>query len=163
MYTKSVQQSHEKIQRISIALWLRDNTQLNPRQIAQVSNLHLFEAILIHKDLCDFTFEHVNPIHINIVSEDQIRQMEGNPNQDKYSVQQVIKRYIPKSLRLYIPGAIIWLKKNYPQLSNVVIAKYMGITKNRVADMLNSGEDAISPILVQLLDEKLLQQMLKDV
>lgn len=156
------QYSHEKIQKIGIALWLRNNTQLNTNQISQISGLHLFESILIYKNACNFSFNHINPVYMNMISEEQIRNMEQSPNKNPNFMQFVSKRYIPKPLRVYIPGAVKWMKSHYPQINDTIIAKYMGITKKKVLSIIESDQEEISPILVQLIDDRILQNMLQE-
>ena len=155
------QYSNDKKQKIGIALWLQKNTQLNPRQISQISGLHLFESILIHKNICCFNLPMYSPIELNIVNEQQIQYMESRPDSDKNSFEQTSKRYIPKSLRKYVPGSIIWLHKNYPHIRVKTIAKYMGTTEVRVKNIIKNEENIVNPLLVQLLDERLLEYMTK--
>ena len=50
-----------------------------------------------------------------------------------------VNRYIPLSKRQDRPEAVLWLTKNYPQLSDGQIVKLVGSTKNTVSSIRNKS------------------------
>lgn len=158
---KTINQYTEgKKQNIAVALWLVNNTKLNPEQIAKTAKIHLFEAILLYKQLCDFDYEPISPVRLNVISEEQIRLMESSQDRTKMSLK-VQKRYIPKPLRKYIPGAVVWLSQQYPTISHKTISAYLGTTTKKVQSIIaDETVSPINPLLVQIIDQKMLNNMI---
>ena len=50
-----------------------------------------------------------------------------------------VNKYIPLSKRQDRPEAVLWLTKNYPQLSNGQIVKLVGSTKNTITSIRNKS------------------------
>ena len=50
-----------------------------------------------------------------------------------------VNKYVPLSKRQDRPEAVLWLTKNYPQLSDGQIVKLVGSTKNTVASIRNKN------------------------
>ena len=48
-----------------------------------------------------------------------------------------VNKYVPLSKRQDRPEAVLWLTKNYPQLSDGQIVKLVGSTKNTVSSIRN--------------------------
>ena len=50
-----------------------------------------------------------------------------------------MNKYVPLSKRQDRPEAVLWLTKNYPQLSDGQIVKLVGSTKNTVSSIRNKN------------------------
>lgn len=147
---------------LSAALWLSNNTKLTPKQISDLfPEVHEFKILLIRSGMCDLGIEEINPIENGFVTQQQLNKMSEEEDLDSFQSKNV-KRYIPKILRNYVPGVIVWLKQNYPHLTAKQISMSLGITPKRVTDIINANEaQPVSPISVQIFNEATLRELVK--
>jgi hypothetical protein len=151
------------MENLSSALWLANNTTLTAKQISELCpGVHELQAILIKSGTCNFgEIEPTNPIEAGVLSQSQIDQIASKDNLDLFQAQD-IKRYIPKILRGYVPGAIIWLKQNYPHLGPKQIAFALGTTPKRVTTIIQAGtEHPVNPVSAQIFNEAFLRELVR--
>ena len=123
------------------AVWLVENTKISFKQIADFCNLHELEVKGIADGDVARGIKAYNPIlagqltreEIEASSKDSKRPLTLNKKTLDISSQKKKMKYIPLSKRQDRPNAVLWLIKNYPQLSSGQIAKLVGSTKNTVS------------------------------
>ena len=147
---------------LSAALWLSKHTDLTSKQISELCpDVHEFKVILLRSGTCKVDVEELDPIENGLLNKDQIDEVVSKDNLEIFQVKGV-KRYIPKILRGYIPGVIIWLKDNYPYLSPKEVAIALGTTPKRVSDIILANEaQPVSPLSVQIFNETTLRALIK--
>lgn len=147
---------------LSAALWLANNTELTPKQISDLCpEVHEFKVILLRSGTCRLDVEAINPVESGLLSQKQLESVGTSSNLENFQSKDV-KRYIPKILRGYVPGVIIWLKNNYPHLATKDIAFALGTTPKRVTDILASKEaQPVSPLSVQIFNEATLKALVR--
>ena len=129
------------------AVWLVENTNISFKQIADFCNLHELEVKGIADGDVAKGIKAYNPIlagqltreEIEACSKDINKKIVLNKKNLDIKSQQKKKRYIPLSKRQDRPDAIVWLIKNYPQLSDGQIAKLIGSTKNTASLIRNKN------------------------
>ena len=124
------------------AVWLVENTTLTFKQIAEFCNLHELEVKGIADGDVAKGIKAYNPILAGQLSREEIEKCSKDKNK-KLSLLKKIEeveikerkkpKYTPLSKRQDRPDAIVWLIKNYSQLSDGQIAKLVGSTKNTVS------------------------------
>ena len=129
------------------AVWLVENTKISFKQIADFCNLHELEVKGIADGDVAKGIKAYNPIlagqltreEIEASSKDCNRPLVLNKKTLDIKSQKKSPRYIPLSKRQDRPEAILWLIKNYPQLSDGQIGKLVGSTKNTVSLIKNNN------------------------
>ena len=129
------------------AVWLVENTKISFKQIADFCSLHELEVKGIADGDVAKGIKDYNPIlagqltreEIEACSKDINKKIVLNKKNLDIKSQQKKKRYIPLSKRQDRPDAIVWLIKNYPQLSDGQIAKLIGSTKNTASLIRNKN------------------------
>ena len=127
------------------AVWLVENTKIGFKQIANFCNLHELEVKGIADGDVAKGIKAYNPIlagqltreEIEACSSDSNRPINLNKKELDIKSQKKSQKYIPLSKRQDRPDAILWLIKNFSQLSDGQIAKLVGSTKNTVALIRN--------------------------
>ena len=128
------------------AVWLVDNTTISFKQIADFCNLHELEIKGIADGDVAKGIKAYNPIlagqltreEIEASSNDSSRPLKLNKKTlDIRSKEKKKSKYIPLSKRQDRPNAILWLIKNFSQLSNGQIGKLIGSTTNSIALIRN--------------------------
>ena len=128
------------------AVWLVQNTTISFKQIADFCNLHELEIKGIADGDVAKGIKAYNPIlagqltreEIEASSNDNSRPLKLNKKTlDIRSNEKKKSKYIPLSKRQDRPNAILWLIKNYSQLSNGQIGKLIGSTTNSIALIRN--------------------------
>ena len=131
------------------AVWLVENTKISFKQIADFCNLHELEV----KGMADGDvakgIKAYNPILAGQLTRDEIEKASTDVNKPlilnkkklniSSSTKKKTQKYIPLSKRQDRPDAVIWLIKNFPQLSDNQIAKLIGSTKNTVSLIRNKN------------------------
>ena len=126
------------------AVWLVENTSLSFKQIADFCNLHEVEIQGIADGEVDKGIKPYNPIiagqlsreEIEISSKDVHRSWQLLKKELNKSTKERKKpKYTPLSKRQDRPDAILWLIKNYPELSYTQIARLIGTTRNTVVSI----------------------------
>ena len=129
------------------AVWLVENTKISFKQIADFCNLHELEVKGIADGDVAKGIKAYNPIlagqltrdEIEASSKDSNRSLVLNKKNLDISDRKKKPRYIPLSKRQDRPEAVLWLIKNYPQLSDQQIGKLVGSTKNTVSLIKNNN------------------------
>ena len=139
------------------AVWLVENTKISFKQIADFCDLHELEVKGIADGDVAKGIKAYNPIlagqltreEIEASSQDNNRPLVLNKkNLDINNLSKRKQKYIPLSKRQDRPNAVLWLLKNYPQLSDGQIRKLVGSTKNTVS-LIRSNNYWNSSNLVQ--------------
>lgn len=126
------------------AVWLVENTSLSFKQIANFCNLHEVEVQGIADGEVAKGIKAYNPIisgqltreEIELSSKDVHRSLQLLKKELAVSTKERKKpKYTPLSKRQDRPDAILWLVKNYSELSDAQIAKLIGTTKNTVVSI----------------------------
>ena len=125
------------------AVWLVQNTTLSFKQIASFCNLHELEVKGIADGDVAKGIKAYNPIlagqltreEIDICSKDHDKKLKINKKNEDVVIAPKRKnvKYTPLSKRKDRPDSILWLIKNFSQLSDGQIAKIVGSTKGTVS------------------------------
>ncbi len=129
------------------AVWLVENTKISFKQIADFCDLHELEVKGIADGDVAKSIKAYNPIlagqltrdEIEAASKDINRALVLNKKTLEIKSEKKINRYVPLSKRQDRPEAVLWLTKNYPQLSDGQIVKLVGSTKNTVSSIRNKS------------------------
>jgi len=151
------------------AVWLVENTTLSFKQIANFCNLHELEVKGIADGDVARGIKAYNPIlagqltrdEINLCSKNHERPLSLSKKKQEVVVSSERKKskYTPISKRKDRPDAVLWLVKNFPQLSDGQIAKIVGSTKGTVALIRNrtywnfSNLSAKDPVILNLCSQ----------
>ena len=129
------------------AVWLVENTTLSFKQIANFCKLHELEIKGIADGDVAKGIKAYNPIlagqltreEVDLCSKDQDRSLKLNKKKEDIVVSEERKKtkYTPISKRKDRPDSVLWLLKNFPQLSDGQIAKLVGSTKGTVSLIRN--------------------------
>ena len=129
------------------AVWLVENTTLTFKQIAEFCNLHELEVKGIADGDVAKGIKAYNPIlagqltreEVDLSSKDHDRPLQLNKKKEEVVVSKGRKKvkYTPISKRKDRPDSVLWLLKNFPQLSDGQVAKLVGSTKGTVALIRN--------------------------
>ena len=123
------------------AVWLVENTKISFKQIAAFCDLHELEVKGIADGDVAKGIKAYNPIlsgqltreEIEASSKDVDRPLVLNKKDlDIKSEQKKSNKYVPLSKREDRPQAVLWLTRNYPQLSDGQIVKLVGSTKKTI-------------------------------
>jgi len=125
------------------AVWLVENTPISFKQIADFCQLHELEIKGIADGDVAKGIKAYNPIlagqltreEIEASSKDINRPLSLNKKTLDIKSEKKVTRYIPLSKRQDRPEAVLWLTKNYQQLSDGQIVKLVGSTKNTVSSI----------------------------
>ena len=123
------------------AVWLVENTKISFKQIADFCDLHELEIKGIADGDVAKGIRAYNPIlagqltreEIEECSKDTSRALNLNKKILDIKSEKKTNKYVPLSKRQDRPEAVLWLTKNYPQLSDGQIAKLVGSTKNTIS------------------------------
>ena len=127
------------------AVWLVENTTITFKQIAEFCNLHELEIKGIADGDVAKGIKAYNPILAGQLTREEIEESSKDVNRpltlNKKTLdiksEKKANKYIPLSKRQDRPEAVLWLTKNYPQLSDGQIVKLVGSTKNTVGLIRN--------------------------
>ena len=152
------------------AVWLVENTTLSFKQIANFCNLHELEIKGIADGDVAVGIKAYNPILAGQLTREEIDDCSNDPqkalklsnkNEEVVVVSKERKKvkYTPLSKRKDRPDSILWLTKNFPQLSDGQIAKLVGSTKGTVLSIRNrtvwnfSSLTARDPVILGLCSQ----------
>ena len=131
------------------AVWLVENTKISFKQIADFCKLHELEVKGIADGDVAKGIKAYNPILAGQLTRDEIEKASTDVNKPlilnkkKLNIssnpKKKTQKYIPLSKRQDRPDAVVWLIKNFPQLSDNQIAKLIGSTKNTVSLIRNKN------------------------
>ena len=157
------------------AVWLVENTTLTFKQIAEFCNLHELEIKGIADGDVAKGIKAYNPILAGQLSRDEIDSCSKDENKSLNLTQrsedvQVKERkkpkYTPLSKRQDRPDAILWLTKNYPELTDGQISKLVGSTTGTVSLIRKrsywnfSSLKAKDPVILALCTQDIFQKAL---
>ena len=122
------------------AVWLVENTKISFKQIADFCDLHELEVKGIADGDVAKGIKAYNPILAGQLTREEIEESSKDAsrpltlNKKVLDIKSITKtnKYVPLSKRQDRPEAVLWLSKNYPQLSDGQIVKLVGSTKNTV-------------------------------
>ena len=159
----------------STALWLVENTALTFEQIADFCGLHTLEVKSI-ADAESHKVQGLDPIVSGQLTRENIQECESDPSKSLILQTIIVNAqkqqnksgagYTPMMHRKNRIGGILWIIKNYPELSDNQIAKLMRSTKPtvdaiRARTHKNYNEIHIqSPIVLGLISESALRAQL---
>ena len=142
----------------STALWLIENTALTFEQIADFCGLHELEV----KNIADAEsnkMQGLNPIINGQVTREDIEKCEADPEARLTLREEIVAAqkaqnkkgvgYTPKLHRQNRLGGILWILKNYPELSDGQVARLMRSTNPTVASIRNKTHKSYSLIQIQ--------------
>ena len=152
------------------AVWLVENTTLSFKQIADFCNLHELEIKGIADGDVAVGIKSYNPILAGQLTREEIDDCSNDPqkalklsnkNEEVVVISKERKKvkYTPLSKRKDRPDSILWLTKNFPQLSDGQIAKLVGSTKGTVLSIRNrtvwnfSSLTARDPVILGLCSQ----------
>ena len=151
------------------AVWLVENTTLSFKQIANFCKLHELEIKGIADGEVAKGIKAYNPIlagqltreEVDLCSKDHDRSLTLNKKKEEVVVSKERKKvkYTPISKRKDRPDSVLWLLKNFPQLSDGQIAKLVGSTKGTVSLIRNrtfwnfSNLTARDPVILGLCSQ----------
>ena len=131
------------------AVWLVENTKISFKQIADFCKLHELEVKGIADGDVAKGIKAYNPILAGQLTRDEIEKASTDVNKPlilnkkelniSSNPKKKTQKYIPLSKRQDRPDAVVWLIKNFPQLSDNQIAKLIGSTKNTVSLIRNKN------------------------
>ena len=129
------------------AVWLVENTNISFKQIADFCALHELEVKGIADGDVAKGIKAYNPILAGQLTRDEIEASSKNVNRPlklnkkelDIKSEKKVNRYVPLSKRQDRPEAVLWITKNFPQLSDGQIVKLVGSTKNTVASIRNKS------------------------
>ena len=123
------------------AVWLVENTKISFKQIADFCEIHELEVKGIADGDVAKGIKAYNPILAGQLTREEIEESSKDVSRpltlnkkvlDIKTVTTKTNKYVPLSKRQDRPEAVLWLTKNYPQLSDGQIVKLVGSTKNTV-------------------------------
>ena len=127
------------------AVWLVENTKISFKQIAAFCDLHELEVKGIADGDVAKGIKAYNPIlagqltreEIEASSQDIERPLVLNKKTLDIKSEKKSNKYVPLSKRQDRPEAVLWLSKNFTQLSDSQIVKLVGSTKKTVSLIRN--------------------------
>ena len=142
----------------STALWLIENTALTFEQIGEFCGLHELEV----KNIADAEsnkMQGLNPIISGQVTREDIERCEADPDARLVLREAIIEAqkkqnkkgvgYTPKLHRQNRLGGILWILKNYPDLTDGQIARLMRSTNPTVKSIREKTHKSYSLIQIQ--------------
>lgn len=118
------------------ALWLLRHTSLTLTQISEFSGFHPLEISVLSESR---TLQEADPIAMGQLTMEEIQRCEKDPSARLSLVDPSItegasasKRYVPLSKRAEIPHAVLWIIRNYPEISDAKICSFLSVTKDTV-------------------------------
>ena len=119
------------------AVWLVENTKISFKQIAAFCDLHELEIKGIADGDVAKGIKAYNPILAGQLTREAIEASSKDVNTPLILNKKTLdiksekksNKYVPLSKRQDRPEAVLWLTKNYPQLSDGQIVKLVGSTK----------------------------------
>ena len=130
------------------AVWLLENTSLTFGQISEFCELHILEIESIaNGDVMD-KMPGINPVNNKIITIDEIKKCEKNSKlklkiykSELPKPKKIAKgaKYTPIAKRQERPGAIKWLLKEFPSITDNEICRLIRTTKNTVDSIKNKS------------------------
>ena len=144
--------------RKSTALWLIENTALSFEQIADFCGLHELEIKAI-ADSEKHKIQGLDPIVNGQVAREDIVRCEADPAARLRLFDSIVAAqkaqnkkgvgYTPKLHRQNRLGGVLWIVKNYPELTDGQVARLMRSTNPTVSSIRNKTHKSYSNIHIQ--------------
>jgi len=124
------------------AVWLIDKTSLTFDQVAEFVGMHPLEVQAIADGEVAQGIVGYDPVANSQLTREEIVRCEADPNlrlrmMESQLPQPKVRgkgaKYTPVAKRNDRPDGIAWLLRNYPQLTDVQVAKLLGTTKETIA------------------------------
>lgn len=151
------------------AVWLVENTTLTFAQIARFCDLHELEIKGIADGDVAVGVLGFDPVQANQLTEAEIKRCEADSAADLHLVERDLPdvkirskgpRYTPITKRTEKPGAVAWLVKNHPGLSDAAIGRLLATTKDTIKSIRDRTHWNIvnikpeNPVLLGLCQQK---------
>lgn len=159
----------------STALWLVENTSLSFEQIADFCGLHELEVKSI-ADSESHKVQGLDPVISGQLTREDIKECEADESKRLTLCETVVATqksqdkkgigYTPMMHRKNRLGGVLWIVKNYPELTDGQIAKLMRSTRPTVDSIRNRTHKNYneihiqSPIVLGLISESALHEQL---
>jgi len=139
------------------AVWLIENTALSFEQVADFCNMHTLEVQAIADGEVAVGIVGMDPVANGQLTREEIARVEKDPKARLKIASQDLPlpktkskgpRYTPVSKRQERPDAVLWLLKQYPELTDAQICRLVGTTKatiNAVRDRSHWKTASIKP------------------
>jgi uncharacterized protein len=121
------------------AVWLIENTALSFEQVADFCNMHMLEVQAIADGEVAVGIVGMDPVANGQLTREEIARVEKDAKARLKMASQDIPlpkakkskgpRYTPVSKRQERPDAVLWLLKQYPELTDAQICRLVGTTK----------------------------------
>jgi hypothetical protein len=121
------------------AVWLIENTALSFEQVSEFCNMHALEVQAIADGEVAVGIVGMDPVGNGQLTREEIARVEKDPKARLKMASQDISlpkskkskgpRYTPVSKRQERPDAVLWLLKQYPELTDAQICRLVGTTK----------------------------------
>ena len=149
------------------AVWLVENTKISFKQIANFCGLHELEVKGIANGDVAKGIKAYKPILAGQLTREEIEASSADIDRDltlnkktlDIKSEKKTNKYVPLSKRQDRPEAVLWLTRNFPQLSDSQIVKLVGSTKNTVSLIRNkrywnsSGLSPKDPVVSNLCSQ----------
>jgi hypothetical protein len=161
------------------AVWLVENTALTFDQIAEFCELHPLEVQGIADGDVASGIIGEDPIINGQLTSEEIKRCEQDPQAKLALIQmsEALKsakkkkeaKYIPVARRRDKPDGILWLVKNYPEVTDAQIIKLLGTTKSTVSAIRDRKHWDIAnmkprdPVLLGICSQVALDKLIQDV
>jgi hypothetical protein len=139
----------------STAVWLIDNTSLTFEQIADFCGLHILEVQAIADDSVG-KIAPFDPTAHGQLTKSEIERCERDPAARLVIMVSTVEhirtggaKYIPRARRQDRPNGILWLIKEYPNISDSKICQLLGTTKSTVESIRNKSYKEYSNLKAQ--------------
>jgi len=129
------------------AVWLVENTKISFKQIADFCALHELEVKGIADGDVAKGIKAYNPILAGQLTREEIESCSADVNKPlilnkktlEIKSEKKTNKYVPLSKRQDRPEAVLWLTRNFNQLSDGQIVKLVGSTKKTVSAIRNKS------------------------
>ena len=130
------------------AVWLLENTSLTFKQISEFCELHILEIESMANGEVVGKMPGISPINNKVLTADEIKKCEKNSKlklklykSELPKPKKIAKgaKYTPIAKRQERPGAIKWLLKEFPSISDNEICRLIRTTKNTVESIRNKN------------------------
>ncbi|MCP5322634.1 MAG: DUF1013 domain-containing protein [Candidatus Paracaedibacteraceae bacterium] len=139
----------------STAVWLIDNTALTFEQIAEFCGLHILEIQAIADDSVG-KIAPFDPTSHSQLTKEEIERCEKNPSAKLMLTVSTVEqfrqkgpKYLSRAKRQDRPNGILWLVKEFPNISDIQVCKLLGTTKSTVESIRNKTYKSYSALKAQ--------------
>ncbi len=159
------------------AIWLIDNTTLSFEQIGEFCGLHPLEIQAIADGEIAANMVPFDPIINKIITAEEIERCSKDPNERLQAATPLLNipskkkkggRYTPVAKRQDKPNAIAWFLKHYPEISDIVICRFLGTTRPTIKAIRerthrdSTNIEAHNPVSLGLCSAKELDNLLAE-